>query len=162
MDASLTQPMPWGLIQLPVFYHRPVAYTIPEEDELRVLSDRGLHEVTLAPVPSVHTHDLALLDASMYDVKRGVITHGAREWPCLGYHGGTPIRESADGWRLRQVIYHDIGNIQLWADPPNGPSFLVAEFFDCDTDFVNCTFSRDGRYLVLGWSDGLLVFRREG
>jgi hypothetical protein len=127
---------------------------------------RRLHEVILAPVPSVRTYELSTLDPSAYDESRALLICSGREWPSLGYHGGTPIRQSPNGERIWQIIDRPddcpwgTGDIQLWAEATAGVRRCVASFDYCDISFVNCTLSPDGRFMLLGWPDGLVVFQR--
>jgi hypothetical protein len=152
----------WEQLCLPISPKRVIAFSIPEEDKMWVLSYQGLHHVTLGPAASVTTLALSELDGSVYDDEHGMLLMEGKRYPLLGQHGGVAVLELATGERAHLFPDLDMGSPGFVAWVPGvGETFRYLWPADEHSyGFVRGTFSADGRYIVVGSARGVAVFRR--
>lgn len=146
----------WETLKLPFFCERMLAFSIPEQNRLWVMSHDELFQVTLAPQVYIST----VLRGSeelggIFDEDRSVLTINGQIYPLLGLCGGVPILTNQLGDQLslepsqdRLVILNSERQVKQ-----------VIEFSDLSGDRRWATFSADGRYLLIGVPYDLFIYR---
>lgn len=143
----------WVRIDLPFICERMIAFSIPDDGEMWVLSYEGLHRIKLSPVVSVETFRQHAEDYTIYDHKRCELTFGECRYPMVGLHGGKPILEHPNGDQLKP----DEERVTILDE--QGDEKQVMEIVDLSGDWGHATFSRDGRQLVIGVPYRLFVYQ---
>jgi hypothetical protein len=146
----------WKPLILPFICERMIAFSIPENAIIWVLSWDELLSVTLAPEIRI---SIVKQGEEIYDVideDRSVLIVNEEIYPTLGLYGGVPILRNhmGDGLSLepqqeRLVVLNRSYEIKQ-----------IIEFYDDEfRDWRWATFSVDGCYLIIGMPHALNVYK---
>ncbi|MBW4604355.1 MAG: hypothetical protein KME29_33500 [Calothrix sp. FI2-JRJ7] len=145
----------WQPVVLPFICERIIAFSIPENAKIWVLSWDELLSVTLAPEICV---SIVKRGEEIYDVideERSVLMVNEEIYPMLGLYGGVPILRNnvGDGLSLepqqeRLVVLNCSYEIKQ-----------IIEFYDGSGDWRWATFSVDSCYLIIGVPHFLHVYK---
>lgn len=134
-----------------------IGFSVPDDGEMLVVSYEGVHLVRLDGM-SVET-DASVKEYDVYDPGTGLARFRGRDHEIVGLHGGRPLVESS---RAERVELDVVAN-RLTLRRGGEVSFSM-EYGNSSGDWAVATFSRDGRYLVLGCPcdfDLVVLDRRE-
>jgi hypothetical protein len=143
----------WKTLSIPYFCERLIAFSIPEDDEVWVMSYEGLHRITLRPEVRIWTDPEHAEDYDVYDADQGVLNYRGRQYPMLGLHDGEPLLRGPRG----ELLELDDSRERLMVRDRQGGLKQVIGYGH--SDWAMATFSVDGSYLVLGTDERFQVFQ---
>jgi hypothetical protein len=134
-----------------------LAFSIPSQGRILVLSYEGLHTISLFPNVTVATDEAYAEDYDIYDTEQNTLWYGGQLHRALGLYGGDPILEDGDGHYLNLEPEHELLRI---IDMTN---HVIQEikYFDLSGDWAFATFSTDGKVLAIGVPSDLFIFYRD-
>ena len=145
----------WKRLALPFICERIIAFSIPENNQILVMSWDELLCVTLAPEICVSTVKKGEEIFDIFDENRSILTLNEDIHPMLGLYGGVPILRNFKGDMLslepqeeRLVVLSKSYEIKQ-----------IIEFWDESGDWRWATFSVDNCYLIIGVPYTLLVYK---
>lgn len=146
----------WEKLELPFICERMVAFSIPQQDAVWVITWDALFQVTLAPDVSV----LPVLQGEgeldkVFDEDRSLLAIGGQAYPMLGLYGGVPILTNEFGEQLSLEPSQD----RLLVLTSERQVKQVIEFSDLSGNWRWATFSADGCYLLIGVPYDLFIYR---
>jgi hypothetical protein len=146
----------WTEMELPIIGDRIVAFSFPEEDALLVLTESGLHELLLSPVPRLR-HLLSSEEFyDSFDIDSAVLTYSGRRQVMHGDTGGEiPIGDHPNGDRLEVNTEREL---LLITDQDGRPRQSIDDF-RISSGWAFAGFSEDDGYLTIGHPHRLRVFR---
>jgi hypothetical protein len=134
----------WESIPLPWICERALAFSVPRDDNILIVSSEGMHLLHIGKSVTVETDD-SQCERDRYNSAAGVCQYKGREWTMLGLYGGNPLLTSSRGeWLELDVAANTLsvflGGEQVWS----------TNFGSFSGDWAAATFSPDGRFIVLG------------
>ena len=136
--------MTWRAAKVPEICERLIGFSVPQGDEVLVISYEGTHIVRLGPTITVETDD-EFREYDIYDPDRGVAKYRGREYQIIGLQGGAPLLESPTGERLVLDV-----KAQVLSVVRDSTIVYFRPYENFSGDWAVATFSPDGRYIVLG------------
>lgn len=146
----------WRHLELPYFFERMIAFTIPVENTVIVLSYDGLHKISLFPDIKIATDTEQAENYGIYDENKRTLVYDGRTYDALGLYGGNPILQDFQGNSLELRTEDQ----QLNIIGPNGTCLQSIPYSDLSGDWVFATFSVDGNFIALGLPYALYLFKR--
>jgi len=145
---------------VPYIAKRFIAFSIPDDRRLFVISYEGIHELNLGPEISVQSDFSCPEGVGAFNGKK--ISYKQFEGPTLGLYGGTPIlvRDSCEVLDLKAPEHpaSDDGTVELWG--PDGELLETLPFVDYSGDWQCATFSTDYRHIVIGTPYTVAIYHR--
>jgi hypothetical protein len=121
-----------------------IGFSVPDGDEILVISYEGVHLLRLGNKITVQTDD-EFTEYKIYDPDTGVARYQGKSYQIIGLHGGRPILESPAG----ETLMLDTGAKTL-SIVKDGQTAFTMEYSNFSGDWAAATFSTDGRRIVAG------------
>lgn len=137
----------WRELALPDdIAERFLAFTLPIEHTVGLISYHGLHFVDLRHPKRVSTHAEHPKGGKFFDGKKRLLDWDLRTYTTLGLSGGRPILKS----KHREVLELQPSNGRLSVSDSTGRISLEYQYDVRSGDWAYATFTNDGAYLLLG------------
>jgi hypothetical protein len=134
----------WRQIAVPGFCERLIGFSVPQDDEVLVVSYEGMHVVRLGSPVTVET-DFENAEYDLYDPETGVCRYREKDWNIIGLFPGQPLHFGMDGERL--VLDSKKLTVSVIKE---GDVVWSSSYKNFSGDWASATFSPDGRFIVLG------------
>lgn len=147
----------WKKRRVPPFCERMIGFSIPQGEEVLIISYEGMHILQLGGEITLQT-DERFAEYDLYDPNSGVACYQEKNYQIIGLHGGTPLIESQAGERL--VLNTDSETLSIVR---NQQTEYLMKYDNFSGDWAAATFSTDGKYVVLGspYDFDFVVLERE-
>lgn len=137
----------WREIQVPSFCERLLGFSVPQQDQVLVVSYEGMHLLQLGEFITVETNP-DYCEYDLYDPETGICHYLEKDWSIIGLYGGKPILNGINGEKLvlndadqtLSIVKGLWGMRRLW----------YYNYSNFSGDWAATTFSPNGRFLVLG------------
>lgn len=147
----------WKRVELPFFFERMFAFSIPQQDTFWVMTYEELFQVTLAPEVKISTVPGGVEELDeIFDEDRSILKIDRKIYPTLGLYGGVPILTNELGEQLSLEPCEE----RLLVLDSNYQVKQIIEFSDISGDWQWATFSADSHYLLIGVPYDLFVYRQ--
>jgi hypothetical protein len=134
----------WREPKVPEICERMIGFSVPQDNQVLVISYEGTHVVRIGSTITVET-DEEFAEYDIYDPESGVARYRGREYQIIGLHGGVPLLESPTGERLVLDV-----KAQVLSVLRDSTIVYSRPYKNFSGDWAAATFSLDGRYIVLG------------
>jgi hypothetical protein len=131
----------WKRLRVPPFCERLYALTIPDDNQLIVLSYEGAHQVNLTEPIWVEDCD-APEDA--FDERLQVLSYRGKQLPTIGLYGN---QAAVTAFGPEKIVVDAESEVMTVLPDDRVPYSFKYENFS--GDWVAATFSRDGQHIVL-------------
>ena len=133
----------WRRLRVPAICERIIGFSVPQADQVLVISYEGAHLLRLVePIEVAHAPEHPEYD--IYDPETGSAEFRGARYSILGLHGGSPILSSPQGERLEL----DRTRERLYVTR-EGRTVFETQYENSSGDWSAATFSPDGRFIVL-------------
>jgi hypothetical protein len=156
IQLGTLSPDMWNQLKLPYFFERMIAFTIPVENTVIVLSYDGLHKICLFPDIEIATDTEQAENYAIYDENKKTLIYDNRTYDALGLYGGNPILQDFQGNSLAIRRERE----QLDIIDTNGICFQSIPYSDLSGDWAFASFSFDSNFIILGLPCDLYLFKR--
>jgi hypothetical protein len=146
----------WNKIELPYLCERIIAFSIPENDTLYVMSYEGIHQVTLAPDIKIRTDEEHAEDYELLNTEEMTMSYGGKHLKMLGLHGGRPITINNAGEKLKL----DRTACSLSIKDSTDHTRQTIQYTDLSGDWAIASYSADRKYLLIGTPYELHIFHQ--
>lgn len=143
----------WNEIKLPYLCERLIAFSVPSDEAIYVLSYEGFHRVSLAARPEIATDKVSAENWTLYSKERKELSCEGVWHPAFGVFGGTPKVSSPLG-----SIELDTRAEKLMLRTKDNKEQVI-NFHDLSGDWCFASFSPTGRLVALGSPYELRVFK---
>jgi hypothetical protein len=135
-----------------------IGFSVPQADEVLVMSYEGTHLLTLGDEISVVT-DEDFIEYDIYDPETGVAEYRGKKYQIIGLQGGSPLLDGKD--RERLVLDEDAETLAV---TQRDKVVFSTRYSNFSGDWAAATFSPDSRYIVLGcpYDFDFMAFKRSG
>src|SRR5438105_2757382 len=131
----------WLRLQVPSFCERLIGFSVPQDDEVLVISYEGVHLIRLGREMTVET-DEEFAEYDIYDSEMGLARYRGREYQIIGLHRGTPLLQGRDGERLvLNAVSQELRIVR------GEETLFSMQYENFSGDWAAATFSPDGRYI---------------
>lgn len=134
----------WKRLKVPPICERMIGFSIPQDDEILIVSYEGVHLLHLGDEVTVQT-DNNFAGYDIYDVDSGIALYQDTKYQIIGLEGGNPILKSSFGERLTLDTDSEILSVMR-----GDTTVFSTEYENFSGDWATATFCPDGRYIVLG------------
>jgi hypothetical protein len=130
----------WHPIPVPGICERLIEFSIPKDGAVLVVSYDGMYLLRLGlPITVENVTD------PDYDPDAWGGYYGGEEWDMIGLYGGDPLLTSPQGEWLELDEENETVSVLV-----GGETTWTSAFKNFSGDWAAATFSRDGRFIVLG------------
>ena len=134
----------WQTKRVPPICERMIGFSVPQADEVLVISYEGMHLLHLGNEITVKTNNQSS-EYDLYDLESGVASYQGKSYQIIGLHGGNPLTESAAGERL--VLDTESETLSIVRNQQTDYSMNYTNY---SGDWAAATFSPDSKYVILG------------
>lgn len=134
----------WQERGVPPFCERLLGFSIPQADEVLIVSYGGVHLLRLGGRITVTTDD-RFPKYALYDPTAGTARYQEKTYQIIGLHGGSPLLDSPQGEHLALNTKK-----QTLSITNNGRTEFSMKYENFSGDWAAATFSPEGKYVVLG------------
>ena len=134
----------WQLRDVPRICERMIGFSIPNQNEILVISYEGTHLLHLDGEITVES-DYEFAEYDIYDVEAGLARYRGRDYSVIGLHGGTPVLEGLDDERLMLDATAETLTVVC-----SGRTAFATRFENFSGDWAAATFSTDRHWIALG------------
>ena len=166
----------WVRLGLPrQHWERMLGFSIPERQELVIVTYDGIARLNLETLKQAAFDDRYPEGEGIYELASSELRYDGQTYQIVGVYGGTPLLQNSLGERIvlgveeeeeekdtpdgRHVKATSAESTLLIQDQDGNPSFEFT-FQNFSRDWQRATFSRDGRYVVLGMPYDIYAFCR--
>jgi hypothetical protein len=121
-----------------------IGFSVPCDGEVLVVSYEGVHLLRLDLEITVQT-DAKLAEYDIYDPNSGMARYREKDYQIIGLHGGDPILQSPIGESLVLNVKSETLSVRR-----NKETVFSMRYKNFSGDWAAATFSREGRYILLG------------
>jgi len=136
--------MNWIEHKVPPFCERLIGFSVPQNDQVLVVSYEGMHFIQLGARITVES-DEGFAEYDLYDPRSGICCYRDLEWTIIGLDPGRPLLSGQDGEQLRLDTKAE--TLSVIKDGCEQWKYRYENF---SGDWAAATFSPDGRFIVLG------------
>jgi hypothetical protein len=135
----------WQRVSVPRICERLLGFSVPQDDQVLVISSDGTHLIRLGEAITVTT-DSTRAGYDVYRSALGICRYQDREWQIIGLHGQNHalLTTARSEWleldEADKTISVLLGGVEDWS----------SSYENFSGDWAAARFSADGRFIVLG------------
>lgn len=147
----------WTRRDIPPFCERLIGFSIPQENQILIISYEGTHIIRLGSTISID-HDYNYREYDIYNPDTGIANYLSTEYRILGLHGGEPLVHSPYGDSLALDSQSETLTVSQ-----KDASQQTIRYENFSGGWAVATFSTDGNWIALAcpYDFDFLLLQRE-
>ena len=147
----------WEAVRLPKYIsERFIGFSLPLDNEIALISYEAIHIVDISSGEIVVNDNSVPEGGELFDKSKNILSYIDKTYTIYGLFGGEPILHSPKG----EELLMDNEELIIKVQEKTGQISFQFHYEDLSGDWCFGTFSKDGKYVLLGLPYDFYAFIR--